>query len=442
MARNASLRRRLLALLLAALAVAWTAATVATYADAHREVDRLLDAHLAQVTGILAAQAGHELLELDTDDFVEAGPYGQGVTFQVWQAGGELLVKSADAPGERLGTTERGFSDTVVAGRHWRVFTTRDATHSALIEVAEDHAVRDRIVRQVALNALVPLAVMLPLLALAVWWGVGRALRPLADLGEQVRRRDPMALAPLQAGGAPEEALPLVERLNELFARIRRGTELERRFTADAAHELRKPVAAVRAQAEVARTTRDAATRDGALDQVLRACDRMAGLVEQLLTLARLEQDGALRGAAPQDLAAIARQAVADVAPGALAECGVEIALEAPAHVTVRGQADLLGIAVRNLLWNAVRHGRAGVQVTVAAGPGGAALAVTDSGPGVPAEELPRLGERFHRGAAAGPGSGLGLSIVRRIAELHGARLALGPAPGGRGFEARVDFPA
>lgn len=439
MAAEVSIRRRLLGLLLAALIVTWGLAAVVTYIDTHREVDRLLDAHLAHTSTVLAAQAGHELLELDTDDLLEMGDYGHEVTFQVWEDGDRLAVKSADAPGVRLSSVQEGFSDTTLAGRPWRVFTTWDKSHSALIEVAEDHGVRDRIAAQVVANALLPLAVALPLLALLVWWGVGRALRPLADLGEQVRHRDPATLEPLGLEQAPVEAVPLLHRLNELFARIRHSAELERRFTADAAHELRKPVAALRAQAEVARSTHDAATRDHALDSVLRACDGMAVLMEQLLTLARVEQESATQLTGRLDLAAVASQAIAGIAPDALAS-DVEITFESAGDATVHGQPTLLATLIGNLLWNAVRHGRGPVRVTVTGTASGVTLSVADAGPGVPADQRQRLGERFFRGETTGPGSGLGLSIVRRIAEIHRAEVAFLPGPADQGLEVRVSF--
>lgn len=441
MAAKGSIRRRLLALLLATLVVTWSVAAIVTYVDTHREVDRLLDAHLAQTTTVLAAQAGHELLELETDDLLEAGDYGQEVTFQVWEDGKHLLLKSADAPGTRFSTAESGFADITVAGRQWRVFTTWDKSRSALIEVAEDHGLRERISAQVVSNALRPLAVALPLLALLVWCGVGRALRPLADLGEEVRSRDPATLEPLRLESVPAEAVPLVRRLNELFGRIRRSVDLERRFTADAAHELRKPVAALRAQAEVARATQDVTTRDKALDNVLRACDRMGTLMEQLLTLARVEQEPDPGHRVTLDLGVIASRAIADVAPAALA-ADVEIGLERAGDTTVHGQPDLLATLLGNLLWNAVRHGRGPVRVTVTGEVGGVTLSVSDAGPGVPAELRQRLGERFFRAGAEGPGSGLGLSIVRRIAEIHRAGVAFLPGPGGQGLEVRVRFPA
>jgi two-component system sensor histidine kinase QseC len=439
-----SIRRRLIALVLGSVTVAWLAVSLAAYFDAHREADRLLDAHLAQVTAILAGGAGHELLELDPEDigdFAAIGSYGNRVSFQVWNSNGELVLSSRDAPGQRLSPAAQGFSDSELSGRRWRVFTTWDREREFLIEVGEDHSVREAIARRVALNALLPLLAGLPVLGVLVWWSIGRALWPLAQLGDQVAAREPLELRPVALVG-PVETLPLVRRLNELFARIRRASELERRFTADASHELRKPVAAVRAQAEVARTTPDAATRNAALDQVMRASDRMADLLDQLLTLARLEQGDA--GAAPEMVALdqVAREAIADLA-SATPGREPDIELDAPARTPVRGNATLLGILVRNLVANALRHGAAPVLVQIGAGAGQVTLRVRDAGPGIPPAEIERLGERFFRGElAAGGGSGLGLSIVRRIAEMHHATLEFTPGPAGRGLEVRVVLPS
>ncbi len=439
-----SIRRRLAALLLGSVTAAWLAVTVAAYFDAHREADRLLDAHLAQVTSILAAGAGHELLELDPEDlseFAESGSYGHRVSFQVWNDRSELVLSSKDAPGQRLSPALEGFSDSEVAGRRWRVFTTWDRELEYLIEVGEDHSVREAIARRVALNALLPLAAGLPVLAALIWWSIGRALRPLAALGDQLAAREPLELRPIDLA-VPAETLPLVRRLNELFGRIRRATELERRFTADASHELRKPVAAVRAQAEVARTTPDPATRDAALDQVIVASDRMADLLDQLLTLARLEGGEAVTAPATVALDQVARSVIADVASsGSGREPDIE--LDAAAAARVRGNATLLGILVRNLVVNALRHGAQPVVVRIAREGGRVTLRVRDAGAGVSPAELERLGERFFRGdSAAGGGSGLGLSIVRRIAELHHGTVGFSPGPDGGGFEVLVSLPA
>lgn len=434
-----SIRRRLLGMLLAALVVAWVAAAGLTYLDAHREADRLLDAHLAQAASLLVAQTGHELLEIDTDDLFDIGPYGQGVTFQIWEKGRGLILKSADGPGLRFGRGDSGFSDSTLAGRRWRVFTAWSQNHDLLIEVAEDHHVRERIAARVALNTLTPLAFALPVLALLGWCSVSRALRPLVDLGEQIRVREPRSLTPLNLARTPREALPLIERMNELFARIRRSLELERRFTGDAAHELRTPVAAARAQAEVARDTADDPTRTHALNQVIAACDRMATLLEQLLILARLDQSDAGAQALPLDLAAVAREAVAE-ALTATPDSRVQVEFTTSGATLIAGNAPLLAVLVRNLLTNALRHARSHVHIEISGHDQSVELHVSDDGPGVPATDLSHLGERFFRGGETGPGSGLGLSIVRRIAEVHGARVEFGCDTAGGGLTVRLRF--
>jgi two-component system sensor histidine kinase QseC len=191
----------------------------------------------------------------------------------------------------------------------------------------------------------------------------------------------------------------------------------------------------------VARSTGDEAVRSKALDQVIHACDRMGVLMEQLLTLARLEQAPSMQLQTPQDLALIARNAIAELAPAAL-QNGIEISLETSGNSTVTGQAALLDMLVRNLVGNAIRHGKSDVQVGVEAVPGGVRLTVRDAGPGVSPADLAQLGERFFRGQATGAGSGLGLSIVRRIADLHQAALDFSSDVTGRGFVASTTFPA
>ncbi|MCC6656772.1 MAG: hypothetical protein IT512_01160, partial [Rhodocyclaceae bacterium] len=284
----------------------------------------------------------------------------------------------------------------------------------------------------------------LPALALLVWLAVGAGLAPLAGVAREVARRDPDNLAPLDPGRSPREVLPLVAALNALFGRLKDSLEQERRFTADAAHELRTPLAAVKTQAQVALGATGEAERSRALANVVAGTDRASRLVEQLLVLARLDPQTALPTGQPVDLHELARQGVAELAPAAAAK-GVEMGL-APGEATpVAGDAVLLAVLLRNLLDNAVRYTPSGGEVEVSVGrtSGGASLAVVDSGPGIPEAERGKVCERFHRLLGSGEdGSGLGLSIVRRIADLHRATVVLGEGPGGRGLRVEVTFPA
>jgi len=456
-----SLRGRLLWAIVPVSLLAWAVAATATWVDAGREIDVLLDAHLAQSARLLIAQSAHELEEVDFDDLDELAPYGQKVAFQIWDGSGALALRSSDAPTQRFSATLEGLSDARIDGEQWRVFSGRDRRGRTLVQVAERHAIRDRIARQVAFNMLWPLALVLPLLALAMGWIVTRALRPLADLGAEVAGSDPQALLPISRSGVPSEAAPLVARLNDLFERVRHSLEQERRFTANAAHELRNPLAALRAQAEVARHSREPARVEAALDQVIAVCDRLARLVDQLLLLARVEAQALQMQ--PVALADLVREVVAAMAPQALADghdLGIatapgdtvaEASGQGPGATTlpagplvVRGNAALLDSMLRNLIDNALRHGGRTVAVDVSVRVEGdtVRLRVEDDGAGVPAAEMAVLGGQFQRASEArSPGSGLGLALARRIAETHGGRLEFGPAAEGRGFRVEVALP-
>jgi len=442
--RRYSLRRRLLTLLLASVVVAWAATTLLTYNHAHHELDELLDAHLARSARLLLAQEGDELEEIRIGEPGDAGPYGQEVVLQVWREGRVLALRSEGAPDARLSPVETGFSDAIVAGRHWRVFSGWDVERQILVQVAEDHALRERLLAHYTLSGLPALLFGVPLLGVLVWLVVGAAVRPLSHLGHEVSRRGPGDLRPLPDGGVPMEVTPLVDRLNALFARISASMQAERRFTSHAAHELRTPIAAIRAQAEVARDSTDSTARELALAHVIEGCDRAARLVDQMLLLARIDERASLDGQATSRLDQAAARVIADLAPAALdSGVGLELATDEAASVAVDDA--LLDVLLRNLLDNAVRHGGPPGPVTVrcTSGAVGALLEVADHGPGVDDAELAQLGHRFYRASGAqGPGSGLGLSIVHRIAEGCGGTVRYRRGNDGRGFVVEVRFPS
>jgi two-component system sensor histidine kinase QseC len=267
-------------------------------------------------------------------------------------------------------------------------------------------------------------------------------MRPLDEVAGVVSARDPGNLASLAVPQAPREVAPVLDALNRLFARIESSIAGEKRFTADAAHELRTPVAAIRAQAQVARgaVTDDERTR--ALDNVIAGCDRAAHLVDQLLMLARVDQSTET-ASAECSLRTAAVDALSDVAAYSIAkDVTLELAPGEDEHVA--GHGALLRVMLRNLVDNAVRYSPAGTRVIVAVERKGAQAAVTvaDEGPGIPAEERERVFERFYRGLGSGvEGTGLGLSIVKRIADIHGASVALSQ-PSGKGLAVTIGFAA
>ncbi len=438
-----SMRRRLLGLLLVAVVAAWSVVAFLTYHDAQREIDALLDAHLEQAARLLVAQSGHDIDEVHLDEGDVESRYSTVVAFQVWQGGERLVLRSANAPAERLSRGEKGFSDATLAGTRWRVFSAWDAGREVLVQVAEDHATRERIARGIASNALLPLVVALPLLGFVIWWVVGRGVRPLQQLGEELARRGPQDLDPIVARDMPAEVAPLVERIDQLLGRIKESLESERRFTSHAAHELRTPIAAIRAQAEVARATADPAQRTIALRHVIEACDRAGRLMDQLLLLARADEVDVELSRARCDLRLVAERLLAELAPAAMREA-ITLALEARGPFVVSGDAALLEAVLRNLVDNAIRHGGTGTHVTVVltTDAHGGVVAVEDSGSGVAEADMERLGQRFHRAADAGAdGSGLGLSIVGRIVALHHGTVRYTRGPRGRGLRVEIRLP-
>ena len=438
-----SLRRRLLAMLLGISAAAWLAVAAFAYLEARHEAEELLDAHLAQSAALLVAQAGEDLDEDDADHVRALHRQARKTAFQVWERGTRLRLHSANAPDGRFSRVEQGFSEVTHDGRAWRVFSAWDREHERLIQVGERREARADIVRALATALAWPLALALPLLGGAIWLGVGQGLRPLAELRAQLARRGAADLSALGSENAPQEVEPLVAELNRLLARIADTMARERRLTADAAHELRTPLAVLSTQAQVARRAKDDAVRNEALDALVAGAERAARLIEQMLTLARLEAGAPGEAAQRVALREVARAVLAEAAPRAVQK-HLDLALDDGPPGEVQGHPGLLAVLLRNLVDNAVRYTAAPgrVRVAVRQAPGAIQLEVTDSGPGVPPAELAHLGQRFHRVAAAGEaGSGLGLSIVLRIAELHRARARFANAPGG-GFCARVEFPA
>jgi two-component system sensor histidine kinase QseC len=438
-----SLQGRLLVLLLGLVAAAWLATAVLTWIDVRHELDELLDGHLAQAAALLVVQQSGEI---DDDRRVDAPTlhrYAPKVAFQVFHEG-TLALRSANAPAEPMLDLGRGAADgfrTIdIAGKRWRVFATRGRERDVRVFVGEQVASRDSILWAVLRSALAPMLFALPLLALAAWWAVRQGAAPLRLLGRTLAQRNPQALQPIALAGAPSEMAPMLEALNGLFRRIAELLESERRFTADAAHELRTPIAAIRAQAQVALGATGDSERSHALHATLQGCDRATRLIEQLLTLSRLESS-AEHAPVAVDLAALARQVVAEMAAMALDKRQL-VEVDASRPCTVQGDATLLAVLIRNLVDNAFRYSPAGATVTVAVAneQRSVRLAVEDSGPGMAPADMERIGERFFRVVGSGQdGSGLGWSIVRRIAAVHRAvvRVARSQALGGLSVEVR-----
>lgn len=421
-----SLQGRLLLLVLGTTLSVWLATSLLTWRDARHELDELLDGHLAQSAALLVAQQVHE----GDDEHVDAPTlhrYAPKVIFQLFHQGA-LTMRSANAPAQPLvrgrGSELDGFHTVDLQGRPWRVFSTRGAEHDVRVFVAEEAKSRQSILRAVLRGTLWQLAAALPVLGLAAWWGIHRGLFPLRALGRAVARRRADDLRPLAVPEPPGEMRPLIDALDNLFVRIASLLERERRFTGDAAHELRTPIAAIRAQAQVALNATGEEQRRHALRATLAGCDRASRLIDQLLTLTRLEADGRLAEAGV-DLGKTVQRVVAQLAPAAIGQ-GQAVSFEEGGDCRVRGDETLLEALARNLIDNAIRYSptAARIQVRVAREQDRVVLTVEDSGPGLSDEDMKRLGERFFRVAGnEQAGSGLGWSICQRIAQVHGGEL-------------------
>lgn len=439
-----SLRLRLVLLLSAGLGVAWLVAAWFTHLESREEIDRLFDAQLAQSAQVLLGTTRHEIherIEHGEDEIAITHEYEQKLAFQIWDEH-TLLMRSSKAPTTVLGSNVEGYSESIIYGQPWRVLTRWDMHHEFMIQVAEPLAGREALARHITLKMFIPTFIALPVLALLIWLGVGAGLQPLQQLIQEVKQRTANRLEPVAMVNVPEEVAPLVQALNDLFKRLDEAFESERRFTADAAHELRTPLAALKIQAQVALRSTDRVEQNAALENVLHGVDRATRLVEQLLTLARVDPETAVAGHKKIDLQALAASVMADLEPLAHAK-QIEMSLEDGGACPVLGDDAQLGLLIRNLLDNAIRYTPSGGQVAVCVRKNdGTILEVRDTGPGIPKHEREHVLLRFYRITGSGEeGSGLGLSIVNRIAELHGAKLALEDNDAGQGLVAKVIWP-
>lgn len=427
-----SLQGRLAWLLLGLLAAVWGGIAAITWFDARHEVEEILDSHLAQAAALVIAQHRESAHGLPIDA-PALHRYAYKTAIQVFHDE-RLVLRSANAPlaplaeGRISGTP--GFRTVWLEGREWRVFSVDDAKGGLQVHVGEEGKSRNAILWAVLRSTLWPLFAALPLLVLAVWWAVHRGLRPMRRLGRALLERRPDVLDRVQLDDAPSEMVPMIDALNAMFHRIEFLLESERRFTADAAHELRTPIAAIRAHAQVAMHEADDERRARSLQGTIDGCDRATRLVEQLLTLSRLEAD-AMPEEKDVDLGALARGVLADIAPRAIAK-HQSLELNNDPACIVRGDETLLTVLVRNLVDNAVRYSppSARIEVRVACGASGVRLSVEDGGPGMNDSDMWRLGGRFFRALGnSESGSGLGLSIARRIAAVHRMAIDIGRSP-------------
>jgi two-component system sensor histidine kinase QseC len=460
---SASIRRRLVLLVLTSIVMIWGIALVSSYRQAKNEVGEWEEARLAELTQILALLDQHNLTTLanariDVREEEKGGEAGandsddddalpRDALFQVRSPNGDVLagspqlraLKAWDLPVPPASGTQ----DIILGGQLWHSFTLRDTSLGHTVRVFEPANTRSDLVSGVASRIARPTLFALPVLALLVWFSIGWSLAPLKVLSGAIRARDINRLEPVDIGKVPTEVRPLVDAINLVLSRLRHSIERERAFTADAAHELKTPLAAIKVQAQVALAESDTALQRLAMERVVQGVDRSARLAEQLLLLARLDVHEKL-SIAPLRPAAVAKDALLANERNAQQK-NIRVTLTGDMRAEINAEPVLIGILLDNLLDNAIKYGHAGgrIEVAVQHELGRVQLTVRDDGPGVAPSDLTRLTNRFFRATGnQATGSGLGLSIVARIAEHFGASLHLGTGIGEHGLAVEVSFPA
>lgn len=364
--------------------------------------------------------------------------------FQIWSQNGKLLMHSSHEREISFREVPPGFSDKIIDGDDWRIYSEHDNTTQSTLVVAELYNLRRELTDDIARSNANILLITYPVFGLLVWFIISFALRSITRVTNEISNRASTFLEPVQLTQIPLEIKPLVAELNRLFIRLKLAFERNKRFAADAAHELRTPLAALKTNLQVALQSNDDTDRNKAFQKVLESVDRSSHVIAQLLTLSRLGEEGALVDIKPFNLHRLATEILAYIAPHAL-EKNIEIELApSPAEPTILGNDTAVGILIRNVVDNAIRYTPPGGEVKISIIDTGTQiiLRVCDTGTGIPVELRERVFERFYRilGTKAS-GSGLGLAIVRQISSLHHATITLATSPKGIGLQFDVAFP-
>lgn len=434
-----TIRRQLLIYLLGGMVSATLVAIFATYVAVRTETNELFDYQLQQIADALPNAIPVDLvLPVDKDENEDIG-------VQVWNADGRLIFTSGPALHmPRFGGS--GFKSVIFNDRNYRIFI--ESNNNRSIQIAQPKLARNEVAAAMALRALLPFIILIPILALLIWFVVGRSLAPLNRMAQDVSRRSPDALDPLPDDAYPPELLPILSSLNRLLERLAQAFATQRAFVADAAHELRTPLAALKLQMQLVERETDSAQTAIGFRKLHDRLNRATHLVQQLLTLARHEKHAATPPYHRVDLRALAISVVSDHAPLAQdknVDLGVMPFPESETNgPKVMGDHNSLRIMLGNLVDNATRytraHGRVDVSVSIA-DDGCATLYVADNGPGIPEEDRSRVFDRFYRREGTGEsGSGLGLFIARTIAEQHGATITLDQTDAHGGLTVIVRF--
>ena len=470
-----SIRKRLLITILFIIIVVGVITLIKSFQDARYEVQELFDAQLAQSARSIQAQVLYELSNIDPATFQkildnqasipqphnagddhnnghEATPYGheyeRKIAFQIWDQDKKHIIHSVAAPAAPLSkfsldNKQPGYSDERLNEQSWRVFTLLDNNRQYIIQVGEQYEVRDELTNKISRRLIMPSMISLPILALMIWIGIGRGLAPLLKVTREVSLRAPEYLESIDTGPIPTEIQPLAQALNKLLLRLKEALLKERRFTDDAAHELRTPLAALKTQAQVAIRSTNAKEQNKALCQILLGVDRATHLVEQMLTLARYSPENNKLTLTRISLYKLTAEVLALHTPNALKK-NIELILSGNEQVHVKGEQTVLSILFGNLIDNAIKYSseNSHINVTIVKEKSGIFWTITDEGPGIDPELQERVFDRFYRIIGnESSGSGLGLAIVKQCSDLLKASINIRNSSSQGGMIAEVLFP-
>lgn len=445
-----SIRYFLLISLLLSITIASAINGIGNYLLDEQVIQPYLDGQLVRVSTLIdilnqSTNANSKVREQIIDYLRKTQPITHNkFLFQVWDKSGNLLMYSSNHPNILLKDAPLGFSDQFLQGNDWRIYAAYDKKLDVKIIVAELYNLRRELADDIARSNANILLITYPVFGILVWLIISFALRSVIRVTSEISNRASTFLEPVQLTEIPIEIKPLVAELNQLFIRLKLAFERNKRFAADAAHELRTPLAALKTHVQVALKSDDDADRNKALQKVIESVDRSSHVVAQLLTLSRLGDEESLSDLRPVDLHKLATEILAYLAPHAF-EKNVEIELAPPPQDPVILANDTsIGILIRNIVDNAIRYTPTNGEVKVAIlnTRDKVIFRVTDTGTGIPIELRERVFERFYRilGTKAS-GSGLGLAIVTQISKLHHAEIKLDTPPNGIGLQFDVAFP-
>ena len=436
-----SLKEILLFALLTATVLIWGVTAYISYKVTRDEMVKLFDVELEQSAHALYAFMGHLLYEgslyelwdidspdntLPTDQFMSK--YRRKIAFQLIYKEEGLILRSETAPENPMSDSLNGFSKTEVDGYLWHVFSLSYDKDEYIIHVGQRDDIRRELKDEIASHLIRPLLISLPFLGVVIWLIVGRSLKPVNRLTQQLALREANYLKPLTTKYLPTEIVPVVDELNKLFSQLEKAFENERKFTADASHELKTPLAGLLTQAQVALRTTDESVRRQALGRIEQAVKRMTNMVQQLLTFSRIESDPSYLTKQTVQIGHEIIQVIADLEPEAHKK-QISMSFENNYSGTVNANSLLINILIRNIIDNAVKYTPPGGEVIIELSQqSGVLLSVEDSGPGIAVEQHEDSYKRFYRCVETAnkvQGSGLGLSMVSRIAVLHDAELTM-----------------